>query len=179
MTTSTKKPLPQKRQRGSYKKPWWGVDNQYPLSPELELCWIGSQLSSAKLFSPRFSLQKRSTWKCQFDPVLFQRACDLVVERNEILRTRLIQKGSTVLQLLSKLFPYSSANQKNSSKFKHLKQAIIALLEKPDSIGAKLVHRLIHLKTAFYGHEYVESLVNKYQKIITSMAINPQGNITI
>ena len=131
---------------GTYKQPWWGVENEYPLSPELELYWIGSQLSSANTFSPKFSIQNRSTWKCEFDPVLLQRACDLVVKRNEILRTCLIRKGSNVLKLLSKLLPNSLVNQRSPSLLKHLEQAIITLLGKPNSIAAKLIHRLISFK---------------------------------
>ncbi|NEQ66096.1 MAG: AMP-binding protein [Symploca sp. SIO2D2] len=141
-----REPLSGNSEAGSYKESWWGKSSEYPLSPELELYWVGSQLSSANTFSPKYSIQNRSTWKCQLDPVLFQRACDLVVERNEILRTRLIQQGSTVLQLLSKLLPNSSVNQGSSSKLKQIEQTILALLEKPNSIGAKLVHRLIAFK---------------------------------
>ncbi|MCJ8279702.1 MAG: condensation domain-containing protein, partial [Rivularia sp. ALOHA_DT_140] len=129
-----------------YQENWWGVECEYPLSPELELNWIGSQLSSANTFSPKYSIQNRSTWKCEFDRVLLQDACNLVVERNEILRTRLIRKGSNLLQLLSKLLPNSSFNKEGHALSKHLQQTILALLTKPNSIVAKLIHRLISFK---------------------------------
>ncbi len=131
---------------GTYQSPWWGKDNEYPISPELELYWVASQLTSGNNFSPKFSLQNRSIWECEFDPVLFQRACDLVVERNEILRTRLIRKGSWVLQLLSGLLPTPSINTGSLSRLKRLEQATIALLQKPHSVRARLLHRFISLK---------------------------------
>ncbi|WP_414587519.1 amino acid adenylation domain-containing protein [Scytonema sp. PCC 10023] len=130
----------------TYQEPWWGNDNEHPLSPELELYWVASQLTSGDTFAPTFSIPNRSIWECEFDPVLFQRACDLVVERNEILRTRLIRKGAWFLQILSKLLPSSSKNKGSLSKFKRLEQATIALLEKPNSVQARLLHRLISLK---------------------------------
>ncbi len=131
---------------GTYQSPWWGKDNEYPISPELELYWVSSQLTSGNIFSPKYSIQTRSIWECEFDPVLFQRACDLVVERNEILRTRLIRKGSWVLQLLSGLLPTPSINTGSLSRLKRLEQATIALLEKPHSVRARLLHRFMSLK---------------------------------
>ncbi|BAZ10885.1 amino acid adenylation domain-containing protein [Calothrix sp. NIES-4071] len=135
-----------KIQAGAYQQAWWGKDNEYPLSPELELFWISSQLTSGNTFSPKFSIQNSSIWECEFNPVLFQRACDLVVERNEILRTRLVRKGFWIFQLLSKLLPGSLTNVGSQSKLKRLEQAIIALLAKPNSVPAKLLHQLISLK---------------------------------
>lgn len=179
---------------GTYQEPWWGLDNEYPLSPELELFWLIAQLTSGDNFSPTFSIQNLSNWECEFDPVLFQRACDLVVERNEILRTRLIRKGSWVQEMLSRLLPSALKNKGSLSKFKRLEQVIIALLEKPNSILAKSLHRLISLKIqlevaivrqkvlppqpvswTYYNYEYVSNEI-ELQRIVDEIVTKEREN---
>lgn len=154
-----------KTRAATYQEPWWGKDKEYPLSPELELFWIASQLTSGDTFSPKFSIQNSSIWECEFNPVLFQRACDLVVERNEILRTRLVYKGSWFLRLLSWLLPSSLTNAGSRSKLKRLEQAIIALLAKPNTVPAKLLHRFISLKI------YLEIALIR-QKVLPSQPVH-------